>query len=299
MRLLYRLVGMPSTPNVLAIGSCRIFRPLRRLHDAGLVNLVNYEDRFWFTHTAEAARQYVDVMQGRVHIPQELRPAALESDLEWPEDMALGLPDADLVIAEVSSLKGPSVGEFKLNAHKVYGIAKESGLDSQPITHGNTAALPDDHILKTLKVAYTTSGQIRDDLRAIKDATGAPMMVVDHLYAMTSEGELIPGRAPLTIELKEASKDVGYLFHSTRDLIEEHGAETALLDHNHYRAEFEATVGESMLPSIIAAAGQYNVGMPTLNESVTCPCGWTFNLPDRAAELAEHDCPSDQFHNSP
>lgn len=289
---------MSTIPTVLAIGSCRIFRPLRRLHDEGLVNLVNYEDRFWFTHTAGAARQYVDVMQGRVHIPQELRPAALESDLEWPEDMALGLPAADLVVVEVSSLKGPSLGEFKLNAHKVYGIANESGLDYRPIVQGNTGALPDDHILKPLKVSYTTGAQLRDDLRVIKDAVGAPMMVVDHLYAMTSDGELIPGRATLTSELKGASKDVGYLFHSTRDLIEKRGAEAALLDPNHYRTEFEAIVGKSMLPSINASAVQYNMGMPTMTESVTCPCGWTFDLPERAAELAEHDCPSDQFHNT-
>lgn len=239
-----------NLPRVLAIGSCRIFRPLRKLHEADQIELVNYADRFWFTHTAAAARQYVDVMEGRVTIPAEIRPAALETDLEWPEDMAMGLPEVDAVVVEVSSLKEQMLGDYKLNAHKVYGIANQPGMDYRPIVQGHTEALPEDHVLKPLKVAYTSTDQLREDLRAIKEATGAPMMVVDHIYSLTPTGEVAPGRAKLTSELREAAADVGYTFHSTRNLIVERGPDVALTDQNHYRGDFEIEVGKDFMPSI-------------------------------------------------
>lgn len=234
-------------PDVLAIGSCRIFRPLRCLHEANLINLVNGEHRYWFTHTASAAKQYVDVMQGNVHIPLRLREAALETELEWPEDMAMGLPGADLTIVEVSSLKDHIIDNIRLNAHKVYGIANQPGYDYRPIVQGDTKSLPDDHVLKTLQVARAADEQLTNDLQAIKEATQTPMMVVDHLFSVTPDGTPAPERVELTNLLDSVSGTIGLSFHSTRDLIVRHGMDVALEDHNHYRKEFENEVGQDLL----------------------------------------------------
>lgn len=246
-------------PTVLAIGSCRIFRPLRRLHDEGRINLVNYTERYWFTHTAAAALQYVDVMQGRVAVPPELRRAALETELVFPADMALGIGEVDLVVVEVSSLKQHRIGAYELNAHKVYGIAVETGHPHQPIVNGHREALdalPEGHILHALKVDYTSPAQLASDLTSIRKQVGAPVMTVDHLHAVLPDGGSVPGRDRLTEDLRAVSMASGLSFYSTKDLIDEHGSEVALLDQNHYRSEFEAVVGERMLPMILASAAE-------------------------------------------
>lgn len=246
---------MSSIPRVLAVGSCRIFRPLRRLHKAGRLELVNYLDNFWFTHTAAAARQYVEVMQGDKAIPTYLRDASLETPIDFPEDMAAGLPDVDVVAVEVSSLKQHRIGEYHLNAHKVHRIASASGLPYRPIVNGDTGALPGDHVLKPLVVDYTTRQELRGDLVTIRDLVGAPILTVDHLYTLRPDGTPPPERVKLTEELHSIGLDYGVPFYSTKELILEHGIDVALLDQNHYRPEFEILAGEGLYPKLISLAG--------------------------------------------
>lgn len=240
-----------NAPTVLAIGSCRIFRPLRPLHEQGLINLINYGENQWFTHTAAAARQFVDVLDGKAHIPAGLRRAALETDLEIPEDMiSRHALQADAVIVEVSSLKQHQVNGIELNAHKVYGIAVESGLDYRPIIQGNTTGLPADHVLKSLQVNYTTQAELTADLLAIRDRVGAAIMTVNHLYSETKDGAPVPERSRLTEALSLVEEEHGIRMYDTKPAIVEHGIDTALLDQNHYRTEFEPVVGRRLLTAI-------------------------------------------------
>ena len=212
-------MGLVSTSElrVLAIGSCRVFRPLRRLAIAGKIDLVNTaEDRHWFTHTAAAARQYVEVMLGDKEIPLALRSAAFESDHTWPVDMAMGIPAVDVVLVEVSSLKNASVASVSLNAHRVYHLAMEAGVDYRPVINGDTSDLPSEHPLKSLQVAYTSQQQLSADLKAIRDRVEVPVMTVDHLYSLTADGAPAPDRVRLTKALMSVDAELGIPLHTTR-----------------------------------------------------------------------------------
>lgn len=249
--------SMPEhVPTVLAIGSCRIFRPLRPLHEQGLINLVNYIDNQWFTHTAGAARQYVDVMRGAVHIPVGLRRSALETSLTFPEDMSHAAAlSADVVIVEVSSVKQYMVDSIHLNAHKVYGVAVDSGAEYRDIMQGRTGELPDEHVLKPMKVTNATWEDIAADLIAIREIVGAPVMTVDALYAETDAGEPIPDRVRLTEALQRVEDEHGIPLCSTKPLIQEHGIDVALTDSTHYRLSFEPTAAHYMLEKVRSVLG--------------------------------------------
>lgn len=241
---------MNQAPTVLAIGSCRIFRPIRQIHKAGLVRLANYLDRFWFTHTSGAAKQYVDVLDGRAKIPLGLRDAAIEGELEWPRDMHLGVPKADIAIVEISSLSALSVGGVQLNAHKVYRAAKELGIDPKPLLRGVPDALPENYHLKDIEYHKVPESELAQDLLYIRNTIGIPVITVDHLYSLRPNGEPAPERRALSAALEAIQAEHNIPFTPTRPLIEKHGSATALLDQNHYRKEFEITVGKSLLDSI-------------------------------------------------
>jgi hypothetical protein len=240
-----------SVPSILAIGSCRIFRPLRHLHESGRIKLLNYSENQWFTHTAAAARQFVDILDGTIQIPVELRRATLEADVVFPSDMRASAPlRADAVIVEVSSLKQHRVGGIELNAHKVYGIAVESGLNYRPIVQGVTSDLPDDHVLKPMRVDYATQGELAKDLLSIRDRLACPLMTVNHLYSEMPDGTAAPDRVRLTAALQQLGLQHDIPMHDTQPAIAEYGIEVALKDQNHYRSDFEPVVGERILTSI-------------------------------------------------
>lgn len=240
-----------SVPSVLAIGSCRIFRPLRPLHESGLINLLNYSENQWFTHTAAAARQFVDVLDGTVHIAQELRRAALEADLVFPSDMRSPVPlRPDAVVVEVSSLKQHRVEGIELNAHKVYGMAVETGLDYRPIVQGVTTALPDEHVLKAMQVSYAKQDELTSDLLSIRDRMACPVMTVNHLYSEMPDGTPAPDRVRLTEALRQLEREHGIPMYDTQPAIAEYGIQAALEDQNHYRSSFESVVGDRLLKSI-------------------------------------------------
>lgn len=237
---------------MLTIGSCRVFRPMRKLASTGQVTLVNSApDESWFTHTSASAVQFLEVMQGTSELPMHLREAVLESPFsEWSTDMRRSLPNADVAVVEVSSLKQYTVDGIHLNAHKVYGIASREGFDYQSILRGDTTALPSDHVLKRMSVQKSCLKDSVEDLRRIAELSGARVVAVDHLHALTDDGKPLAGRDDLSSQLRSAAIEAGATFHSTRTAIEHHGRDTALLDVNHYRAEFELVVGESLLRTI-------------------------------------------------
>lgn len=240
-----------SVPAVLAIGSCRIFRPLRPLHENGVINLINYSENQWFTHTAAAARQFVDVLDGTVHIPEGLRRAALEADVSFPSDMKSPIPlQPDAVVVEVSSLKQHRLRGIELNAHKVYGMAVEAGLDYRPIVQGVTTALPDEHVLKAMQVTYAKQEEISTDLLSIRDRMACPVMTVNHLYSEMPDGTPAPDRVRLTEALRRLECEHGIPMHDTQPAIVEYGIQVALKDQNHYHSSFESVVGERLLKSI-------------------------------------------------
>lgn len=220
--------------NVFAIGSCRIHRPLRHLDDAKSIKLLNRFDPCWFVHTSGAARQYLDVVSGRLRIPAELEPYILEGKPRKVNyDGVDQLAQCDLVVVEISSLKVYRSRGWDLNAHIIWRAKKEA--DSSPIVAEMTER-------------GATEEEIIADLLYVRETTGKPVMVVDHLHFLDENGKALPARSQITDILAYAETRLGFPFFSTRPTISLHGQDAALEDQAHYRKEFEATVGEAMYP---------------------------------------------------
>jgi len=242
---------MSSAPRVLVLGSCRVSRPLRRLHEQGLIDYVNFDERIWFTHTSAGARQTLNVLRGDATIPQLLRPTALETHLTFGEDMsAPGLTSVDVVVVEVSSLKRHTVDGVELNAHKIYGAAVAAGVEARQLLHGNTEGLPDEHLLKPMRVTVTRYEELAADLLSIREAVGGAILTVDHLYSELPDGSPIPEREKLSGYLRQAEAEYGIPHYSTKPAIVAHGIDKALSDSTHYRPEFEPVVSELLLPLV-------------------------------------------------
>jgi hypothetical protein len=239
-----------SVPNVLGIGSCRIFRPLRHLHEQGLVRLLNYHSHQWFTHTAAGAMQYTKLVRGQSHLPLSLRPAVLETEMKIPEDLVFDFANPDLVMVEVSTLKEHVLDGISLNAHKVYGLAVAAGVPYRPVINGITDALPDDHVLKAMAIHYATGLEVDRQLQYIRNELGASLLTVDHLYTETPDGLAIPERTKLSEILQGLQTSQGMAHFSTKTAIVAAGIDVALEDQNHYRKDFEPVVAGAMYSRI-------------------------------------------------
>lgn len=236
-----------SVPNVLAIGSCRIFRPLRHLHESQSIKLINHGSHQWFTHTAASAVQYADLVQGKASLPDALRPAILETEMTLPHNLFFEFPRPDLVVVEVSTLKEHRLDGYSLNAHKVYGMAVDEGVPYRAVINGQTGDLPTTHVLKTMSVRYASASEVEAQLLYLRQELKAPLLTVDHLYTESEDGSPIPERTKVSSILAGLESTHGMAYYPTKDLIVAAGLEVALQDQNHYRPNFESLVAAEML----------------------------------------------------
>ena len=247
---------MSDAPRIVALGSCRVFRPLQKLQAKGEIELLYYgtSPHWWFTHSAGEAIQYLAAIRGEVAIPEELRPLICETTADLPPDLTEpGLLDSvDLAVLEISTLKAFHSHGLRMNMQRVWGYAHASGVDASAVLAGQPVEWPPDRpLLSDLQVVRETADVVAEQIRQIRELVGVPVLTVDHLFATTRDGSAIPGRAEITALLSRiAADDVDIAFHSTRRLIQAHGERVALKDATHYAADFEALVGDDLLLSI-------------------------------------------------
>lgn len=245
-----------APPTILAIGTCRIFRPLSRMDAAGLINLRHYgkNPNWWFTHSSGEAVQYMKSLTGASHIPLKLRHLACETTADLPENLAdpEALHGVDLVIVELSTFKRLELDGVRLNMQNVWGYAHRAGVPTAQVLAGHEVQWPEGVApLTGLAASKTPSDEVVSDLLAVQEmAGGVPMMTVDHIHSLTAMGEPIPGRPEITVLLERMEREHGVPFHSTRPLLERYSREESLADDNHYRKEFEEVVGRSMMESV-------------------------------------------------
>lgn len=242
---------MQIPPEVLAVGSCRIFRPLRRLDSQGGVKLLNSDRYYWFTHSAQSGQQYLEAIKGSKSIPEPHRPFFMETDLSFHDDLTWhDAPNPDLIILEVSSLKDYQLEETHLNAHLTYSIAKEAGLDpSQFMRNPNTyKGEISDPLLSQIRMTSSTTEEIISAARFIRDTLNAPVLTVNHLhYVDPNSGGQLSGRPEITAALTAASRVEGIDFYNTASVIAEVGQSNALTDPQHYATDIELRVGQEIM----------------------------------------------------
>lgn len=247
-------VTMSDRPRVLAIGTCRIFRPLRRMDAAGTIEMLHYgkTPHWWFTHTAAEGIQYLRALSGEIDIPAHLRPLVCETTADLPADLAApdSLNRVDLVVVEISTFKTLEVDGFRLNLQNVWGYANRAGVPPRDALSGKPVDWPEDaQLLADMKMGRAIPEQVEAELLEIHQRVGAPMLTVDHLAATIDGSTPVSGRQDITDALRAIEQRTGIPFHSTRPLIELHGESVALQDANHYHADFEATAGEDLVRS--------------------------------------------------
>lgn len=236
---------------VLAVGSCRIFRPLRAAHEAGLIELSNMDHGWWFAHTSAGGRQYVEVLAGLKDVPEALRPLTCETMIDpLPKDLSdPALLDVDIVVQEISATKLLSVGSTHLNQARVWGHVHDLGLDTSKVLFGDDSELPDEDVLKGLQAARSTYDSVVEDVREVGRLAQAPVLCVDHLYSVMENGTVAPDRRAITEWLRELSKVGEAGFWSTEEYISAVGA-TSLLDPTHWAQSHELPVGRAVVKAL-------------------------------------------------
>lgn len=95
------------------IGSCRLYRPLKRIRQSTSIKLAKQRD-YGFTHTSAEALQALRFIRGEIEFPAKLLPLIARSEdtpglFEEPD-----LVEPDAYILELSSAKSVKVGEFSI-----------------------------------------------------------------------------------------------------------------------------------------------------------------------------------------
>lgn len=219
---------------VFVLGSCRVHRPMRKLADLGKVYHLNAVDPCWFLHTARAARQSLEIIQGKVEPPLHLRDLVFETDND--RTIAFRAPEkvqaADVIVVEVCTLNSIALEGWDANAHRVHrasnaaDVRLEGGVRSK-----------------------STSEDIAREIRAICGMSEKPVVVVNHI-ALTGLPALDHARKNLTQTLFAAAEITPFTIFDTGTVLRGVLRNEALHDANHYNKAFELTVGEGILATI-------------------------------------------------
>ena len=201
---------------------------------AGKVNFLNAVDPCWFMHTARAARESLEIICGHTHPPLHLRELIFETDND--REINFQAPDlvrkADIIIVEVCTLKSIDVEGWDANAHRMWRAKKDKDpRASSAITKKNTAQ------------------EIAEEINLISEISGKKLMVVNHI-SITGDPQLDRARKTLTATLEDARKIAPFALFDTYSVLNKVPLEAALKDHNHYKADFEHSVGDAMFSAI-------------------------------------------------
>jgi len=220
--------------NIFLLGSCRIHRPIRKSMDDGHCALLNRVDPCWFMHTARAACQSVEIIQGKIDPPLDLRELIFETDNERVIDFVAPdmVRDADALVLEICTLSSIDLNGWEANAHRMWRANKED----------------DPRALSAVKTV-DSSEIIADNIKKISDMTHKPIMVVNHI-SITGIPELDRSRKTLTETLKKAAEIVDFSLFDTASVLDSVPMHIALKDHNHYNTDFELIVGNAMIAQL-------------------------------------------------
>lgn len=148
---------------------------------------------------------------------------------------------------EISSLKVVEHQGLRLNSFNAANYARAAGVDARAFLSGHEVDWPAAHqLLRGATARNASPAELRSDIEWIVAKTSAPVVLVDHLDALTAAGDPIPGRRELSKVLEDISNQLGLVFYSTRPTLEAHGRDVALKDAAHYHADFENVVASDL-----------------------------------------------------
>lgn len=236
------------TIRIFALGSCRVSRPIRHLEASGVATMTNRGDPFWYTHSSRAARQLTEIALGKAPFPVGLRPYIVETtpmDRTVEYDGRAAISNADAIVMEISTLNSTDMEGWALNSHLLWS-AKRRGIEDPILDQCHKERIPDGDVLR--------------DIEAVMEATGKPLLVVDHIFYRPVAGEPWRARTQITDLLEKEADRIGFSFLPTRSFLEHVPQETTLEDHDHYRKEFEPVVADAILRDLRQIVGSAGPG---------------------------------------
>lgn len=221
--------------NVFLLGSCRIHRPMKALHKVGKINLMNVVDPCWFTHSARAARQSLEIICGQNAPPLHLKELFFETAPD--REIKFHAPDlvdkADIIIVEVCTLKSIDIEGWDVNAHLVRHAQRNE----------------DPRIASAVR-KMTTAEEISEEIRLISEISSKDVMVINHI-SLTGNLQIDQARRIVTDTIKKANNFTDFTFFDTQSVLNKFPVKTALEDQNHYNKDFERIVGEAIYSHIM------------------------------------------------
>ena len=220
---------------VFVVGSCRVWRPLRRMQELGQVALTNHVDPWWFTHSARAAVQFLTVTLGDGSIPPDLQPLIVETHPPARRVSFHGgeaFAQAQALVVEVSSLRCNLARDWDLNRNLIVEQPKRAaGLE----------------MLRTFEVSEVIFNR---DLRRIKRfAAGRPIVFVDAIHWVDPRGT-VPMRVRLSQYLARGVAEIGETVLHTEQILQGHDPAQTLNSRDHYAQAFEPVVGAAILDAL-------------------------------------------------
>jgi len=265
--------GAPAL-RVGVLGTCRVRDTLSALNGSGELRVC--EQGLEATHTASEARQALDFVTGKLHIPDDLSLYIFERK-HTPSPDALGRLVAggvDVFVLEISDnllfsynglhLQQNFVTRGLVQPHKGalltwyrelarHGAARDDTVETalEALRAGgfrSDEAMAD--LLRGVRMRRQDSEEIAEAVGAMMTAGGGRWLVVSH-FEPEDDGAVARKRRALNAELSEMAARFGADFYNPTAMIEAHGRATALdgggVSLYEYNPAFYPTVGRALI----------------------------------------------------
>ncbi len=267
--------GIGGGLRVMSLGSCRVRNPLAALARRGDLRIT--AGGLQATHTAAEALQSLDIVNGLIRIPADLRRYVFNSDDTPPLDrLRLALDGGvDVVLLEVSdaqqfSFEGTLLQQNFLAQHFVrphggallawyrrlcFGNGVSEVVVRQSLERlrrkGFVADAAVEAFLRGVRLDRHAENHIVADLTAIKERSQARLAVIGSVAIPGENGDIMGDRRRLNRDLRKAAKSCGAQFYDPSRLLSRHGRSTVLAsggaDIYEFAPEFYPVVGEALI----------------------------------------------------
>jgi|GEM_PF-6181378 len=251
---------------VRALGTCRIFNPLRQAQQRGDVKL-DQARNYGFVHTSREVLQQLRFVCGQFQIKDEFLPLLARPKLS-PDWRTEGVNKADYHILEISSLKDVRIGNISLQlnyfgryfgeffadierARRFWSLSKLSHGQANSQLKDWLLSLPsfqalsesDQGLLASVHMVVMTKADIENDLLEISKLVPVDRTIImSHVDADRPSGTPIASRGQMIEWLEEIAPRLGFGFYNPTPLMKQVGQVLAMqkngLDLTHYTPTF-------------------------------------------------------------
>lgn len=270
--------------HVLALGSCRVHKPLLSAHRHGDIRYLNRPFTFWrrvYMHDVHAALQFVRLARGELTMPADLRPFACDGGLRPHASMSAAVAQADAVVIELCTDKHYSLGPWTIDLNELLTrIVEPAGTagrewrraierrqrPTEAMVRAVEAALRSHWrarwqvndgyrwLLSELAFRSLTQEDIADGLRRLQQKLERPLLVVPHVAVSLPDGRYLAERLRHVEKTVAAAGLARLPCLDPRVFVQRDGQARALdrrgTDYNHYARAYMPVVARELVGAL-------------------------------------------------